>query len=296
MSIFFAALLALGMTTSGKDVCFGHCVGRGVHVERMELSIPDFINADQEIFLGGNFVAKNISGLELDSQRANLPCVPFPVRDLTGRKALLIVPRRSHERPLAWNILDVFRPEKLQILKPRIRTQFGRKPVLENGFKRGSLSGIGNCHPDNGYVFFEFDFGASDTQVASYLRLADPLGFRDGPLRSIGAALRLVSSVPRINGGGDSGAEREKTPYRLEKGIPSGLVSKLGLRFSSIGGPSLLDKIICLQAMVFGLFGTGVCLAKGASPIPKGREGLWIAGGAACGIITIASIFVMKAM
>ena len=102
---------------------------------------------------------------------------------------------------------------------------------------------------------------------------------------------RMFGGIPRIDRSAGSGGQGEKAPKCLKPPCPELLAGDISLRLRGIGGPSLLYKIVCTQAIFFGFLATGIGLARALPPIPNGREGFWLAILAAGVILASSGVF-----
>jgi len=86
--------------------------------------------------------------------------------------------------------------------------------------------------------------------------------------------------APGIDGGGYSGDHCDQTKDQANEGDAALSVGEPSHGFGGVRRTSLLDEIICLQAIIFGGFGAAIAFVRGFPP-HKPFKPLWIAAGAA---------------
>jgi hypothetical protein len=103
------------------------------------------------------------------------------------------------------------------------------------------------------------------------------LGFQQRFFSSVSTSTSFCRSIASIDRSQTSGNQGPQATQRSPKSNPSLIVSEDSLSLRSVSRPRLLYQIIGLQAVIFSLIGTILCLSRAFPYIPNGREGRWTA-------------------
>lgn len=112
------------------------------------------------------------------------------------------------------------------------------------------------------------------------------------PLRFVGGPFAFLRGLPRVDCRSDGGGKSDESADGLKPSGPKTLAGDLSLRLSGIGGAGLLYQVVAIMAICFGFFATSVGCAKALSPISDGRDGFWLALGAAGAVLFRFGAFV----
>jgi hypothetical protein len=164
-----------------------------------------------------------------------------------------------------------------------LRSNLNGKIAANRNAPDWRLSGIPyDAVDDSSSAWREPNLGGDASQIAANLRFTDTPSFGN-------AVFGVVGGIAREPRGSTSGKQGEKAAQSLEQREPKRLAGDVSLRLSRIGGARLLNQVITILAIFFGVLCTSISLARCFASDGKLR---WIAVLAAGLVVFVSGIAV----